>query len=115
MNVARAALACAAVYAFLLQALLAAALPHPDFALAGEVLCAHETAGPDQTPPAPGAHKGCCVLACAAPMPVLAPSAASLPWPMPGVQTLPPAWAAAGLAARPPPIHHVSPRGPPAA
>lgn len=111
----RAALVWLALYALVLGTFLASATPHPILPdPAAGVICSHEAA-PDEPAGSgrPIPHDGlCCPLACAGFLPVPAPGPVIAAWTAPALV----AWVRmAGPGPRAPPIHHTSPRGPPAA
>jgi hypothetical protein len=108
------AVAVAAVYAMLFNALLSAAAPFVPPLSADAIICVHDSAGSDQPAPSSAAHDSlCCIAVCGMSAAALPPasysqivlSLESIAVPAKSSITL--------VAPAPPPNFQTSPRGPP--
>jgi hypothetical protein len=111
----RTAVALAAVYAMLFNALLAAAAPHVAAPSADLIICTHDSGGSDQpSAPSSTAHDNlCCITVCGVGAAALVPSDFFQIALSPRSILLPPSWSRALVAPKPPPNLQGSPRGPP--
>jgi hypothetical protein len=110
----RTAVAVAAVYALLFNALLSAAAPFVPSPSADTIICIHDGGGSDQqTPTAPAHDNLCCVAVCGAAIAALPPADYSQIRLYPPAVFIPAKWSVALIAPSPLPNFQASPRGPP--
>jgi hypothetical protein len=110
----RPAIALAAVYALLLNVLLAAGTPFALSPSADAIICTHDIGGSDQPAGPSTAHDGlCCIAVCGTSIAALPPSDYSRVQPSRAGISIIVEWAVALVAQSPPPNAQASPRGPP--
>jgi hypothetical protein len=108
------AIALAAVYALLFNALLSAAAPFVPSPSADAIICMHDGGGPDQPAPSVPAHDNlCCVAVCGTVLAALPPADFLQILHSPPSIVVPAKWSVALRAPSPPPNFQASPRGPP--
>jgi hypothetical protein len=110
----RPVIALAAVYALLLNVLLAAGTPFALSPSADAIICTHDLGGSDQPAGPSTAHDDlCCIAVCGTSVAALPPSDYSRVSPSRAGVLTAIEWSVAPVAQSPPPNAQASPRGPP--